>query len=101
VFRALAKLRRLRGTRFDILGRSEERRLERRLISEYEALVEEILGRLSPDSHPLAVEIAILPLEIRGFGHVKLASFAQVREKEAALLTRLRSAPSPHALAAE
>jgi indolepyruvate ferredoxin oxidoreductase len=101
VFRTLAKLRRLRGTRFDIFGRSEERRLERRLIGDYEAVVDEILVRLSPANHPLAVEIAALPLEIRGFGHVKQASFAQVRQKEAALLTRLRSVPASHALAAE
>ena len=101
VFRTLAKLRRLRGTRFDIFGRSEERRLERQLIGDYETRVDEILVRLSPGNHAIAVEIAALPLEIRGFGHVKQASFAQVREKEAALLTRFRSAPSPHALAAE
>ena len=101
LFRVLAKLRRLRGTHFDIFGRSEERRLERRLISEYEMLVEEILARLSPANHAVASEIAALPLEIRGFGHIKEASLAQVTKREAELLARLRSAPSPHALAAE
>jgi indolepyruvate ferredoxin oxidoreductase len=101
VFRILARLRGLRGTPFDIFGRSEERRRERRLIGDYEAVTDEILARLSPDNHAVAVEIAALPLEIRGFGHVKQANLALVKAKETALLTRLRSAPSPHALAAE
>ena len=58
VFRLLAQLRGLRGTPFDIFGRSEERRLERRLIGEYEALVDEILDRLSPANHEVAIELA-------------------------------------------
>jgi indolepyruvate ferredoxin oxidoreductase len=100
VFHILARLRVLRGTSFDIFGRSEERRLERRLIGEYEALIDEILARLSAVNHEIAVELASLPAEIRGFGHVKEASLAQVKVREETLLTRFRSAP-PHALAAE
>jgi indolepyruvate ferredoxin oxidoreductase len=101
VFRILARMRGLRGTRFDIFGRSQERRTERRLIGEYQAVAEEILARLSPANHATAVELATLPLEIRGFGHIKQASLVGVKAKEEALLARLRSPPSPHALAAE
>jgi indolepyruvate ferredoxin oxidoreductase len=101
VFRVLAKLRRLRGTPFDIFGRSEERRSERRLIGEYMALLEEILIHLSPTNHTIAVELAGLPLEIRGFGHIKEANSARAKAKEAILLTRFRSALTPHTLAAE
>jgi indolepyruvate ferredoxin oxidoreductase len=101
VFRVLARLRRLRGTPFDIFGRSQERRTERRLIGEYQALIDEILAHLSPANHAAAVELAALPLEIRGFGHVKEESLARVKAKEEVLLARFRSAPSPHALAAE
>jgi indolepyruvate ferredoxin oxidoreductase len=101
VFRTLARLRRLRGTAFDIFGRSQERRTERRLIAEYQALVDEILARLSPANHAAAVELAALPLEIRGFGHVKQEGIARVKAREDALLARFRSAPLPHALAAE
>jgi indolepyruvate ferredoxin oxidoreductase len=100
VFRLLAQLRGLRGTPFDIFGRSEERRLERRLIAEYEALVDEILDRLSSASHEVAVELASLPAEIRGFGHVKEANLARVKAREEVLVARFRSAPL-HALAAE
>jgi indolepyruvate ferredoxin oxidoreductase len=101
VFRILAKLRRLRGTPLDIFGRSEERRTERRLIDEYEVVLEEIISRLSPANHPTAVELAGLPLEIRGFGHVKQANLTRAKAREAALLTRLRSPSPTHALAAE
>jgi indolepyruvate ferredoxin oxidoreductase len=101
VFRALAKLRRLRGTPFDVFGRTPERRLERQLIGDYEALLDEILACLSPANHATAVEIARLPLEVRGFGHVKEANLAQVKARETILLARLRDATSPHALAAD
>jgi indolepyruvate ferredoxin oxidoreductase len=101
VFRILARMRGLRGTRFDIFGRSQERRAERQLIGEYQAMVEEILARLSPANHAIAVELAALPLEIRGFGHIKQANIVRVKPKEEALLTRFRSAPLPHVLAAE
>ena len=79
----------LRGTPLDIFGRSEERRTERRLIGEYEALLEEIISRLSAANHATAVELAALPLEIRGFGHVKQANLARAKAKEAALLVSL------------
>ena len=100
VFRILARLRRLRGTPFDIFGRSEERLLERRLIGEYEELIDEILAHLSPANHQIAIELADLPAEIRGFGHVKEANLARVKAREEVLVARFRSAPL-HALAAE
>ena len=92
VFRIMAHLRRLRGTPLDIFGRSEERRLERRLIGEYETLVDEILASLSPANHEIAIELAGLSAEIRGFGHVKEANLALVREQQGRLLARFRSA---------
>ncbi|MCW5731755.1 MAG: indolepyruvate ferredoxin oxidoreductase family protein [Alphaproteobacteria bacterium] len=99
-FALLAKFKRLRGTRLDIFGRTEERRMERRLIEEYFALVGEICDRLSPDNHALALELAGLPEQIRGFGHVKEASLARVKAREADLLARLRQ-PSGMVSAAE
>jgi indolepyruvate ferredoxin oxidoreductase len=100
VFRVLAKLRRLRGTRFDIFGRSDERRTERRLIGEYETVIDEIIARLTPANHEVAVELAAAPLEIRGFGHIKEANIARAKAKEARLLTRLRTPDAAPALAA-
>jgi indolepyruvate ferredoxin oxidoreductase len=100
-FRLLARLRWLRGTRLDPFGRSAERRAERRLIAEYQALLDEILARLTPENHATAVALAALPLEIRGFGHVKEANLRRAEEKQTALLARFRAAPAPQVLAAE
>ena len=58
VFRVLASLKRLRGTALDVFGYTEERRMERRLIAEYEATVETLLATLDQDNHALAVQIA-------------------------------------------
>ena len=94
-FRTLAGLKRLRGTAFDIFGRTEERRMERRLIAEYEALLAEILGKLSPDNHHLAVALASLPDKVRGYGHVKEAHLAKAKAEEAELLAAFRRPRAP------
>ena len=99
-FRVLAKLRRLRGTAFDIFGRTAERRMERQLIAEYEAVLDEIASGLTAQNHATAVELAALSVEIRGFGHIKEANRERAKTKEADLLARFR-APPPHAIAAE
>jgi len=99
-FTLLAKLRRLRGTRLDIFGYSAERKEERQLIADYEALVEELLSGLDHENHALAVELAAIPGHIRGFGHVKQASLEAAKAHEAQLLAAFRD-PSQRAKAAE
>jgi indolepyruvate ferredoxin oxidoreductase len=89
-FGLLARLKGLRGGALDVFGRSEERRTERALIGEYEACIDELLQGLSAERLPLAVEIARLPEEIRGFGHVKARHLAAVRPKWARLMARWR-----------
>jgi indolepyruvate ferredoxin oxidoreductase len=100
-FGVLAKLKFLRGTALDPFGRSEERRTERALISAHEALIDELVAGLDRDNHALAVELAGIPDEIRGFGHVKLANLTAARAKQEKLLAAFRTPPAPHALAAE
>jgi indolepyruvate ferredoxin oxidoreductase len=100
-FRVLAKLRRLRGTPFDVFGYSAERRTERRLIAEYDAMLEELVRELTPENHALAVELAGLPQHVRGFGHVKQANLEAAKAREAQLLEAFRHPPPPHAIAAE
>jgi indolepyruvate ferredoxin oxidoreductase len=90
-FRVLAKLKRLRGTPLDPFGMTEERKTERRLIREYEATVDELLGRLARDNHTLAVQIAAVPERIRGFGHVKRRHLQEAKKKEAELLGAFRA----------
>jgi indolepyruvate ferredoxin oxidoreductase len=86
VLRVLARGRFLRGTPFDPFGWTAHRRLERRLVRDYEARVEELLAGLSPDGFDVAVEIARMPEHVRGFDTVKEEQLAQAREKEAELL---------------
>ncbi|HML11415.1 MAG TPA: indolepyruvate ferredoxin oxidoreductase family protein [Stellaceae bacterium] len=100
-FRVLAALKFLRGTPFDIFGRTEERRAERAATAAYESQLDEIVAALSEDNLALAVELAALPLEIRGFGHVKEMSRQRAAEKAEGLLARFRAASDPRALAAE
>jgi indolepyruvate ferredoxin oxidoreductase len=99
VFRLLKDLRGLRGTAFDVFGHTEERRMERSLIAEYEADVEHLLARLSPANHSLAVQIASIPEEMRGFGHVKTRHVAAAEKKRAELLAKLESPQAERAAA--
>lgn len=89
-FRLLARMRGLRGTAFDVFGYTEERRMERALIGEYRSTVEELLQALKADNLSQAVEIARLPEDIRGYGHVKERHLAAVRPKWAQLLKQWR-----------
>jgi indolepyruvate ferredoxin oxidoreductase len=90
-FKLVAKLKFLRGTGFDLFGKTEERRTEHALIGEYEALVRELIGGLTAEKLPLAVELANLPDGIRGYGHVKENNLRAVRTKWNELLARWRS----------
>lgn len=84
----LAKMKGLRGTAFDIFGRAEERRTERALIAQYRQDIEALLRGLDADSHALALEIARLPEQIRGFGHVKERHLRAAQARREELLAR-------------
>jgi indolepyruvate ferredoxin oxidoreductase len=99
-FGLLARLKRLRGGPLDIFGYSAERRRERKLIGDYEGIIEEIIGCLDHDNHGLAVEIASLPEHIRGYGHVKEAHLVAAGKREGELLAAFR-APAARPTAAE
>ena len=98
--RVVAGLKRLRGTAIDPFGRTAERRMERRLLADYETVLDELMERLDADNHATAVELARIPAQIRGFGHVKEANVKRAKAAEAALLERWRS-PSAVLQAAE
>ncbi|MBI3436267.1 MAG: indolepyruvate ferredoxin oxidoreductase family protein, partial [Proteobacteria bacterium] len=90
-FRVLEKFRFLRGTPFDPFGYTAERRMERRLVRDYEAMLAEVLALLNPDIHDAAVAIAAIPEKIRGFGHVKRRALDAAKAQEAVLFEQLRS----------
>jgi len=89
-FKVLAKLRFLRGSALDIFGYTEERKVERQLIKDYEQLIEQVLAKLTPGNHTLAVQLAAIPEEIRGFGHVKARHLTAAKDKEAKLLAQFK-----------
>jgi indolepyruvate ferredoxin oxidoreductase len=84
-FKLLKHLKVLRGSALDVFGYTDERRTERELIGQYLASVEMVLGELSTSNHALAVEMARIPEQIKGFGHVKARHLAAAREKWEAL----------------
>jgi len=90
-FRIMAKFKSLRGTAFDPFGYSAERRTERALIADYEALLGEIVERLTPENHALAVGLAAIPEKIRGYGYVKARNLKAAKADEAALLAQFRA----------
>ena len=86
VMRIMARFRFLRGTAFDPFGWTTERRAERALIDDYERVIGTLVEGLDHDNHPLAVEIASVPEDIRGYGHVKERHLAEAKAREATLL---------------
>jgi indolepyruvate ferredoxin oxidoreductase len=95
MFRALVPLRRLRGTWLDPFGYTAERQMERRLIGEYRSVIERVLLHLTPQNHARVVALARLPLDMRGFGHVKEANVRRALAEQARLLTDICKAEQP------
>jgi indolepyruvate ferredoxin oxidoreductase len=89
----LASLKGLRDTPLDPFGYSGERRAERGLVKQYEQDVATVLATLAPDNHAVAVALARLPEDIRGFGPVKMASMERAAERRAALLEAFTAPP--------
>ena len=89
--RQLARLKGLRGTAFDPFGRTQERRTERALIDEYRACIDELLAHLTPLNLPLALDIARIPQDIRGFGHIKARHLDAARVRWQALMAQWRA----------
>ena len=100
-FKVLARFKFLRGTAFDIFGYSTSARPNASCIADYEAMLDEMLAKLTPDNHPLAVGLAAIPEKIRGFGPVKARHLVAAKADEAALLEQFRSGKPPLLKAAE
>ncbi len=101
IFRLLAGLKGLRGTWFDIFGRTQERKFERQLIADYEKFLDELPSYLNAQSFDTLLELAKLPQSIRGFGHIKMRNAIEVEQRGQSLLQALKSDSSQHPIAAE
>jgi len=100
-FALLARMKGLRGTPFDPFGYSAERREERALIAQFEGDMRDWLGKLTAANRDLVLELALLPLQIRGYGPVKAISVAKAAERRAAILSALQQGGAPGRMAAE
>jgi indolepyruvate ferredoxin oxidoreductase len=100
-FRVLARMKGLRGTAWDLFGRTAERRMERALIAQYETDMAEVLRDLTPATLSTAIALAELPLTIRGFGPVKHANAEKAAKARESLLATFRAGGAPSAMAAE
>ena len=101
VFKQLARLKFLRATPLDVFSYAKERRIERKLLSDYQILLDEISERLTPENHALAVALAAIPEKIRGFGHVKLRNLEEAKAEERHLIEQFRADARTMKLAAE
>ncbi len=90
VLKLLARMKFLRNTVLDPFARSEDRKLERQLIADYESVVTEVTKRLNAENHRVAVELACYPETIRGFGHVKRQSVTETQSRVEQLLSMVR-----------
>ena len=100
-FKALAAMRVLRGTPFDPFGYFPERRLERSMIRDYERDMREVIGNVTEATMPIAIELAELPLKVRGYGPVKDRAAAEAALRREELLSQFRSGGAPMLHAAE
>ena len=95
-FKLLARMKGFRGTAFDVFGLSADRRLERALIADYEALMESVLAGLAPGKADAAARLLGIYSEVRGYGPVKAAAAEKARAQVATLLATYQ-APAPAA----
>lgn len=100
-FRLLARLKGLRGSWADPFRWSADRRLDRELLAEYEALLEELVAGLTAERLATAVELARFPLQVRGFGPVRERHLEHARVRKAALLEAFRAGTRPPPAAGE
>ena len=93
-FRLLKQLKFLRGTVFDVFGLTEERRQERASIADYRTTMDLVLAALAADSNParyqLALQLARIPEQIKGFGHVKARNLKTAQHNQRLLLAQWR-----------
>jgi indolepyruvate ferredoxin oxidoreductase len=99
-FAILPKFKGLRGRWYDPFGHSSERKMQRQMVHDYAALIEQVLPQLNADTYALLTELLSLPLSVRGFGHVFEAAYAKAQSRQAELLDALRN-PAPARQAAE
>jgi indolepyruvate ferredoxin oxidoreductase len=100
MFWALARMKRVRGTKLDPFGRDHVRKIERQLIAEFEEVLEQLATGLAPLNHETAVKVARLPDMIRGYDEVKTGNVDLYREQLRTLLEQFSAGQAADAVSA-
>ena len=100
LFGLLARMKFLRNTPFDIFGYHAERREERLLLADYQALLAEVADQLNADNYPLACQLLALPEQVKGYGYIRMANLEKMRPQWQALHQQWRQAKTTPSLAA-
>ena len=87
--RCLARMRRWRGTIWDVFRHNKERLWERSLLADYEDDLAHLLPRITADTRADVLALLGLPERIRGFGHIKKANAERLLGESERLRARL------------
>ena len=101
VFKFLAWLKWLRGTKFDIFSYSKDRKLDLELISEYQQDLHFVKKINSDCDKELILELLNLPSSIKGFGGVRRKNYEAVSTQRKSLLKKLEDSSEILSHAAE
>lgn len=93
--KVLARMKGLRGGMLDPFGKTAERKMERRLIDEYEELVSSLLPKLNAESQTQVETLAALPEMVKGYGPIKERNVESYEVEKLRLLKELETKPSP------
>ena len=93
LFRWMKLLRRIRGTVFDPFRYSKDRMFDQQLVGDYERTGGKLCAGLAAHNLDAAIEIALLPLSIRGFGHVKSANAIKIQSTAEKLWSEFETPP--------
>ena len=88
-FRLLARMKIVRGTFLDVFRFSGERRFEAELRHRFESVLDAVLRKPQTVSLEALADWADLFIQVKGFGHVKEASWDRVRSREEELAHQL------------
>lgn len=98
LLRLLAKCRSFRGTWLDPFRYSAERRMERQLAVDYRSMIENLVADHMDGNYRLLVQLAALPEQVRGYGHVKRNSVNKYQMEVSELMQLIKSSqPQQHA----
>ncbi|MBO6566273.1 MAG: hypothetical protein JJ956_16080 [Pseudomonadales bacterium] len=100
-FKLLAPFKFLRGTRIDPFGYTKDRVEERQTLERYRALFLQLASDLDEDNMQAAIQIAELPMQIRGYGHVKADNLIKTELRKEILLRQFRGELVPLATEVE